>query len=55
MVEKKQVSEPNNQKYFRSHLVTIDNAIENGDWFSGFSNAVTYFEYWDIIDFTGIV
>jgi len=34
------------RKYFRSHIVAIDRAIENEDWFSGFSNAVTYFEYW---------
>jgi len=24
----------------------IDEAIEREDWFSGFSNSVTYFEYW---------
>lgn len=34
------------RKYFRSHIKVIDKAIQNEDWFSGFSNAVTYFEHW---------
>lgn len=45
MTEKENL-QPKKRKYFRSHEKVIDNAIKNEDWFSGFSNAVTYFEYW---------
>ena len=47
MTKKSQeMPKPKKTKYFRSHTAAIDNAIKKEDWFSGFSNAVTYFEYW---------